>query len=103
LIGGELMDTKILTSKLREVLDPELGINVYDLGLIYTISEKNGEVSITMTLTTPGCPLHDSITSGVRNAIASLDGIKNVAIELVWSPAWSPEMMSEEAKALLGH
>jgi metal-sulfur cluster biosynthetic enzyme len=96
------VEKNILTNKLKEVLDPELGINVYDLGLIYEITEKNGDVKINMTLTTPGCPLHDSITTGVRNAIASLEGIHNVEIELVWNPAWNPSMMSAEAKALLG-
>ncbi|EGL83288.1 protein of unknown function DUF59 [Caldalkalibacillus thermarum TA2.A1] len=91
-----------MIEQLKQVLDPELSINVYDLGLIYDIQEKNGKVMITMTLTTPGCPLHDSITSGVRHALQKLDEVSEVDINLVWEPAWNPSMMSPEAKALLG-
>jgi len=97
----ELHDTVI--EHLKKVYDPELGINVYDLGLIYDVKQINTNVSITMTLTTPGCPLHDSITSAVKNAISMIDGVQEVTIELVWEPAWSPAMMSRDAKAQLGH
>ncbi|WP_316569837.1 iron-sulfur cluster assembly protein [Neobacillus sp. YIM B06451] len=96
-----------ITDKIREelkhVLDPELNINVVDLGLIYGIhmaSERDAE--ITMTLTTPGCPLHDSITSGVKHRIETMEEIDTAVIHLVWEPAWSPENMSEEALKQLG-
>jgi len=83
--------------QLRQVIDPELNINVVDLGLIYEVSiSENQEVIITMTLTTPGCPLHDSITSGVKYAISHLEGVKDVEVLLVWHPAWSPERMTPE-------
>jgi len=94
---------ELIIQKLQEVIDPELGINVYDLGLIYRIEADDQEVALTMTLTTRGCPLHDSITSGVRHAIGSIPTVKRVHIELVWEPAWDPSRMSAAAKAVLGH
>jgi len=84
--------------KLQSVIDPELNINVVDLGLIYEVElTKQNDVYIKMTLTTPGCPLHDSITSGVKSAVASLKEVNRVDVELVWDPPWSPEKMSAEA------
>lgn len=96
------LKNKVLEN-LKRVLDPELGINVVDLGLIYNIEffEPRG-VRITMSLTTPGCPLHDSITSGVRYSLVDIEEIDNVDVNLVWEPAWSPELMTDEGKRLLG-
>jgi len=89
--------------QLRRVNDPELNINVVDLGLIYDVTlSDEGNLSITMTLTTPGCPLHDSIVNGVKHAVASVDGIKDVDVDLVWSPAWTPERMTEAGRRALG-
>ncbi|WML45057.1 metal-sulfur cluster assembly factor [Neobacillus sp. PS3-40] len=89
--------------ELKSVYDPELNINVVDLGLIYNIevSEEN-DVTVTMTLTTPGCPLHDSISSGVQYCVEGIEETKNVFVNTVWEPAWSPEKMTEEGKRLLG-
>jgi len=88
---------------LKTVYDPELGINIVDLGLIYDIQVSDeGDVQIAMTLTTPGCPLHDSITTGARNTIQQVEGVKNVNVDLVWEPAWNPEMMTDDAKKQLG-
>ncbi|WP_025028366.1 metal-sulfur cluster assembly factor [Caldalkalibacillus mannanilyticus] len=95
------LEQKII-QQLKQVLDPELGINVYDLGLIYSISKQDDAVTIKMTLTTPGCPLHDSITSGVQHAVAKLEEVHEVKIDLVWTPAWNPTLMSPIAKTLLG-
>ncbi|MDF2858085.1 MAG: FeS assembly system protein [Neobacillus sp.] len=93
---------KVLTN-LKTVLDPELNINVVDLGLIYDVTITDEvDVKITMTLTTPGCPLHDSITSGVRYCIEGMEETRNVEVHTVWEPAWSPEKMSPEGKRLLG-
>ncbi|MGX6442519.1 metal-sulfur cluster assembly factor [Neobacillus sp. K501] len=93
---------KILET-LKTVYDPELNINVVDLGLIYHVEITDGaDVSITMTLTTPGCPLHDSITSGVRYAVQGMEETRNVEVNLVWEPAWSPEKMTPEGLRLLG-
>ncbi|RDU36396.1 FeS assembly SUF system protein [Neobacillus piezotolerans] len=92
-----------IREELKCVLDPELNINVVDLGLIYGIQmSTERDVEITMTLTTPGCPLHDSITSGVKQRIEALEDIDTAMIHLVWEPAWSPENMSEEALKQLG-
>ncbi|WP_042355312.1 metal-sulfur cluster assembly factor [Bacillus rubiinfantis] len=96
------LEEKILEA-LKSVYDPELNINVVDLGLIYGIGiTDEGDVQITMTLTTPGCPLHNSITSGVRYAIEGLEGVRNVDVNLVWEPAWSPDKMTENGKRALG-
>jgi metal-sulfur cluster biosynthetic enzyme len=90
---------------LYEVYDPELGINVVDLGLVYDI-QIEGErprVTVTMTLTTPGCPLHDSLTSAVDEAVrsAGLD-VESVAVELVWEPRWTPGFITEAGRRELG-
>jgi metal-sulfur cluster biosynthetic enzyme len=89
--------------QLQLVIDPELNINVVDLGLIYEVEvTENNYVMITMTLTTPGCPLHDSITSGVKYAVSNLEGVTDVDVILVWEPAWSPDKMTPEGMKLLG-
>lgn len=96
------LEEKILTA-LKSVYDPELNINVVDLGLIYNIEvTETADVTITMTLTTPGCPLHDSITSGVRYSVEGIEETKKVEVNLVWEPAWSPEKMTSEGLRLLG-
>lgn len=96
------LEEKILTA-LKSVYDPELNINVVDLGLIYNIEvTETADVTITMTLTTPGCPLHDSITSGVRYSVEGIEETKKVEVNLVWEPAWSPEKMTPEGLRLLG-
>ncbi|MDF0726995.1 metal-sulfur cluster assembly factor [Cytobacillus sp. S13-E01] len=87
--------------ELKCVIDPELNINVVDLGLIYEVNETNGDVVIKMTLTTPGCPLHDSIVSGVKYAVSEVKEVNSIDVEVVWAPAWSPDRMSEEAKKQL--
>ncbi|WP_026700657.1 metal-sulfur cluster assembly factor [Salibacterium aidingense] len=95
------MKNKVMNA-LKEVYDPELGINVIDLGLIYEIEvdEKN-HVDVKMTLTTPGCPLHDSIVYGVKHCINSLAAVKTVEVQVVWEPAWTPEKMSRLASEQL--
>lgn len=96
------LQDKILEA-LMKVYDPELNINVVDLGLIYHVDfPEEGAVSVTMTLTTPGCPLHDSIVSGVKTRLEELDEIQKVDVNLVWEPAWSPENMTPEGRAQLG-
>lgn len=87
---------------LKLVNDPELNMSVVDLGLIYEINrDDEGNVDIKMTLTTPACPLNEYIPEQIRNAVAKLEGIKEVNVDLVWEPRWTPEMMSEEAKQLM--
>lgn len=90
-------------SALKRVIDPELGINVVDLGLIYNLDvDDDGNVRIRMTLTTPGCPLHDSISNGVRQAALGVPEVKGVDVELVWDPAWTPERITDEGRRKLG-
>lgn len=89
--------------QLKRVLDPELGINVVDLGLIYDVELSTpGKAVVTMSLTTPGCPLHDSITSGVKYSLEDIEGLDDVVVNLVWEPAWTPDKMTEEGKRQLG-
>lgn len=87
---------------LREVYDPELGVNIVDLGLVYEIRNDDGDVYVRMTLTTPGCPLHDTIVSAVERVLEGQPGIRSVRVDIVWNPPWSPDKMSEEAKRQLG-
>lgn len=98
-----MIDLEEVRAKLKEVYDPEIGINVVDLGLIYTLDEvEEGTLLIKMTMTTPGCPAHDSISSNVEWAAAQAFGVAMVTVDVVWDPPWTPEMMSSEAQSALG-
>lgn len=87
---------------LKEVIDPELRINIVDLGLIYDVREEGGVVEVEMTLTSPGCPLAGIIDSKVKEAVGKIKGVKEITVELMWDPPWTQDMMSDEAKAELG-
>ena len=88
---------------LKTVFDPEIPVNVYDLGLIYGIEVKDdGICDITMTLTAPSCPAGDFIVEDIRQKVGSVDGIKDVNVTIVFEPEWTKDMMSEEAKLELG-
>jgi len=88
---------------LKEIYDPEIPVNVYDLGLIYRVNVlEGGTVYITMTLTTPSCPVAEMIPGQVENRIRFVEGVKEVIVNLVWDPPWTKEMMSEEALLELG-
>ena len=89
-------------SALQTVYDPELGLDIVSLGLIYDIQIRQETVHILMTLTTPGCPMHDAIGLGAEWALQQLPGITNVEIELTWNPPWDPSRMSEAARFALG-
>ena len=84
---------------LREVIDPELGYNIVDLGLVYGVGIEGGVVDVTMTMTTPGCPAQDYLVSGVEHRLAEEAGVTGVFVSVVWVPAWSPQRMSADAKA----
>ena len=88
--------------KLRLCLDPELGINIVDLGLIYGISIEGARVTVLLTLTTPGCPLDSYFVKDITDKLKSISGVTDVSIELTFEPVWGPSKMSEEAKDLLG-
>lgn len=93
-----------IVEMLRTVFDPEIPVNVYDLGLIYKIDvEDSGEVSIDMTLTAPNCPAADFIMEDVRQRIESVEGVTSTQVNLVFEPEWDKDMMSEEAKLELGY
>ena len=87
---------------LKECLDPEIGINVVDLGFIYDVKVDENKVHIKMTLTTPGCPMHAFMVQDVREKVKALKGVKEVNVELVWDPPWTPDRMSDEVKKKLG-
>jgi len=88
---------------LRDVVDPEVGLNVVDLGLVYAIEVSPGRVHVRMTMTTPACPLGDSIMESARAAVrAAAPAIGEIEIELVWDPPWNPGMMSEIARDHFG-
>ena len=92
-----------IVDMLKTVFDPEIPVNIYDLGLIYKIEvADNGGVSIDMTLTAPNCPAADFIMEDVRQKVESIDGVSSVIINLVFEPEWDKDMMSEEAKLELG-
>jgi len=86
---------------LKKVYDPEIPINVFDLGLIYRIEIKDNNVYIDMTMTAPGCPLAFYIVSLVKNAVKSLPNVKEVRVNLVWDPPWTPDRATEDGKKLL--
>ena len=87
---------------LMQVYDPELGINIVDLGLVYGVDVEGDTVHITYTLTTMGCPIGPLIEAEIRQFLAGVEGVENVDAEMVLRPPWTPEMMSEEGKAALG-
>ncbi len=97
----EMTEDKIREA-LRKVIDPELGVSIVDLGLIYDVRYEDGEAEVEMTLTSPGCPLAPIIDKQVREALKTVPEVKNVSVELVWDPPWSPDAISEELRAELG-
>ena len=96
-----LNETLILET-LRQVVDPEIDCNIVDLGLVYGVAINGGRVSVQMTLTTQGCPMHESIAEGVRMALLNLEGVEDAHVEVVWDPPWHPSMMSELGRARVG-
>jgi metal-sulfur cluster biosynthetic enzyme len=86
---------------LQHVYDPELGVNIVDLGLVYDVAIHDAVVDVTMTMTTPGCPMHDAISEGAQIAVSSLPGVQEARLHIVWFPQWDPSMMSEAARSEL--
>lgn len=92
-----------IVAMLRTVFDPEIPVNIYDLGLIYKVDlQEGGVLNVDMTLTAPSCPAADFLVEDAKQKLSSIEGIKEVNINLVFEPAWSKDMMSEEAKLELG-
>ncbi|MBX8635289.1 MAG: DUF59 domain-containing protein [Thermoplasmata archaeon] len=87
---------------LRECYDPEIPINIVDLGLVYEVSINDSKVSVKMTLTAPGCPVSGMLKDDVTSKLLSIEGVKEAEVDIVWEPVWTPEKMSEDAKKQLG-
>jgi FeS assembly SUF system protein len=98
--GGSLYDEVILA--LRQIFDPEIPVNIYDLGLIYNVEIDQGHAVVTMTLTTPHCPVAETMPGEVEMRVMSVPGIASAEVALVWDPPWDPGKMSDEAKLEMG-
>jgi FeS assembly SUF system protein len=101
-ITGDTPEEQVV-SALRSVYDPEIPVNIYDLGLIYRVDIRDGRhVAIQMTLTAPACPVAGSMPAAVERAVKRVPGIESAAVELVWDPPWTQDRMSDEARLELG-
>ncbi len=97
-----VLDEDTARKALRQVKDPELDMNIIDLGLVYDVEVAGGEVHVKMTLTSPGCPAGPMITNDAYRVLRGLEGVKDVDIEIVWEPYWTPERMDPKVRALMG-
>ncbi|TAJ94658.1 MAG: DUF59 domain-containing protein [Gammaproteobacteria bacterium] len=92
-----------IVEALRTVYDPEIPVSIFEMGLIYDLRiREDGKVKVVMTLTTPSCPVSEEIPGMIRRALLAVDGVTDVAFELVWDPFWKPEYMTEESRLQLG-
>jgi FeS assembly SUF system protein len=98
--GGDLYEAVV--QSLREIYDPEIPVNIYDLGLIYGVDILDDHVAVSMTLTTPNCPVAETMPGEVELRVGSVPGVGSAEVNLVWSPPWDPGKMSDEAKLELG-
>ena len=88
-----------IIAEVKKIYDPEIPVNIYELGLIYNITvDENNNVKIDMTLTSPNCPVAESLPKEVKDSIMNVEGVKDIALDLVWDPPWDKSMMSEAAK-----
>jgi len=99
---AEEVTTEVIYESLKTVFDPEIPVNVVDLGLVYDVQVNKGDVYVQMTLTFPGCGMGPFIAQQAEWAIQDIEGVEEVEIELVFDPPWSPDLISEEARAQLG-
>ena len=97
---GDLYEAVI--AALKDIFDPEIPVNIYDLGLIYNVEINGGHALVTMTLTTPHCPVAESMPAEVEMRVGSVPGVGDAEVNLVWEPAWSPANMTDEARLELG-
>lgn len=100
---GVTLNPETVKKALRAVKDPELGLNIIDIGLVYdAIVTEAGDVTVKMTLTSPGCPAGAEIMEDAKLVLEDLEGVKSVTIDLVWEPYWTPERMDPRVRAFLG-
>jgi metal-sulfur cluster biosynthetic enzyme len=98
-----MVTTEDVTDALRDVIDPELGLDFVELGLIYDVEvAEDGAVHVTYTLTSPGCPIGPQVSEQIEEFVSELDGVRDVQSTMTFSPPWTPERMSEDAKFALG-
>tara|TARA_Y100000310_G_scaffold68197_1_gene63509 strand:+ start:20031 stop:20327 length:297 start_codon:yes stop_codon:yes gene_type:complete len=97
-----MVEKEQVTEVLKKVYDPEIQFDIYSLGLIYDVEIDGSKVIVTMTLTTPSCPYGDALMADVKRQVEELEGVEIAVIELTFSPLWSPEKMTEEARIALG-
>jgi metal-sulfur cluster biosynthetic enzyme len=103
-MGSGPVSAELARRALRAVKDPELGLNIVDIGLVYDVAvTDDGVAHVKMTLTSPGCPAGAEITEDVKRTLMDLDGISDVDLELVWEPYWTPDRMDPRVRAFLGH
>jgi metal-sulfur cluster biosynthetic enzyme len=98
----EMATVDEVTDALRDVIDPELGLDFVELGLIYEVAVDGGAVNVTYTLTSPGCPIGPQVAEQIEEFVSDLDGVESVNSEMTFSPPWTPELMSDDAKFALG-
>mgnify|MGYP000176759400 CR=1 FL=1 len=99
--GGALYEAVV--DALKDIYDPEIPVNIYDLGLIYGVDvDDDGDVAVTMTLTTPHCPVAESMPGEVELRVGSVPGVRDAEVNLVWDPPWGPDKMTDEARLELG-
>ena len=97
-----VLNEEIARNALRQVKDPELEMNIIELGLVYDVEIEEGAVRVRMTLTSPGCPAGPMITNDAYRVLRALEGVKDVNIDIVWEPYWTPERIDPKVRALLG-
>lgn len=96
------LNEELVRKSLRGVQDPELNLNIIDLGLVYDIEVEHGVVDVKMTLTSPGCPAGPEILMDAEQAVRALDGVTDVNVELIWEPYWTPERIDPRVRSFLG-
>ncbi len=101
-VDKDALEQRVIDA-LKQIYDPEIPVNIYDLGLIYKVDiDDKGVVAVEMTLTTPGCPVAQTFPGEVENAVRAVEGVSAASVDLVWEPPWCPDKLSEAAKLELG-
>ncbi len=101
-MAAETLTKESVIEVMKQVYDPEIPVNVWDLGLVYNVSVSEGDVHVVMTLTAPGCGMGPMIAQQAEWAIADLEGVEDVEVEMTFDPPWSPDLITEDGKKLLG-